>query len=533
MNTRASRFLSVLSILSLFTALVADFPAAYLRAETNPVPAQSSGSMPPDSSTSDLSLAVGKSAIVNSRHPIERVSVGLGEVAEVTAISPQEVLVNGKTPGSTTMIIWEQGGGKQLFDVNVQPSSFVKDSRLGNVRRELAKELPGQDIAVTSENDAIFLRGTAKDLVSVQRAVLIASTGGKVVNLMYVNVPPPQAQILLKVRFASIDRTNGLDLAFHLFSTGAGNTIGTIGTQQFPQANLPAAGSSNTGFTFSDLLNIFLYNKNINLGTTIKALEAKGVLQMLAEPNLLAENGKQASFLAGGEVPYPVFQGSSGGTGAVTIQFKEFGVRLSFIPNITPDGSIHLQVAPEVSSLDYADGVTIQGFNVPALNVRRMKTDIELQDGQSFAISGLLDRQVTQTLEKIPFIGDIPVLGKLFQSKSLHKQNSELLVIVTPEIVRPMPTGAPPVNLHYPVPFLDEKPGVTEKPPGEPLPATIPPVPATLTIPIETLLETLRPEKPLEASGSSQSGTSNGTQQQDTAAPASAAPAPPTASPQP
>jgi len=509
----------------LLSISVVNFPALLLRAESSPVPAQNLGSAPGDSSTRDVSLVVGKSAVVNSERSIERVSVGFGDVAEVQAISPHEVLVNAKAAGSTSMIIWEQGGGKQLFDVNVRPNPFIADTRLESVRSEIAKELPDQDITATAENGAIFLRGTARDLVSADRAALIASTGGRVVNLMYVNIPPPEVQILLKVRFASIDRTTGTDLAFHIFSTGAGNTIGTIGTQQFPQASLPPAGSGSTGFTFSDLLNIFLYNKNINLGTVIKALEAKGALQILAEPNLLAENGKQASFLAGGEVPYPVFQGSSGGVGSVTIQYKEFGVRLNFIPTITPNGTIHLQVAPEVSSLDYTDGVTIQGYNVPGLTVRRMKTQVDLQDGQSFAISGLLDRQVTQTLEKIPFIGDIPILGKLFQSKSLHKQNSELLVIVTPEIVRPMPAGAPPMDLHYPVPFLENEPGVAAKTPGEALPAPLPPVPPGQSMPIETLLESMKPEKPLEVSASVQNGSSAaGTQQPDTGASNSAAP---------
>ncbi len=476
---------------------------------------------------------VGKSTVVNSKLAIERVSVGFGEVAEVQAISPYEVLVNAKAAGSTTMILWQQGGGRQLFDVNVRPNRFLADARLENVRSEIAKELPDQEITVSSENGAIFLRGTAKDLMSADRAALIASTGGRVVNLMYVNIPPPQSQILLKVRFASIDRTNSTNLAFHIFSTGAGNTIGTIGTQQFPQAGLASSGQGNAGpLTLTDLLNVFLFNKNINLGTTIAALESKGVLQILAEPNLLAENGKPASFLAGGEIPYPVFQGTSGGVGSVTIQFKEYGVRLNFIPTIAPNGTIHLQVAPEVSSLDYTNGVVIQGYSVPALTVRRMKTEVDLQDGQSFAISGLLDRQVTQTLEKIPFIGDIPVLGKLFHSKSVTKQNTELLVIVTPVLVRPMPAEAPPVDLHYPVPFLELEPGVPAKTPGQDLPASLPLVPPAQSIPVETLLDSLKPEKPLDTSASSQSGGSTPGTPQDTA-PAAPAPAAPTPPPQP
>jgi pilus assembly protein CpaC len=193
----------------------------------------------------------------------------------------------------------------------------------------------------------------------------------------------------------------------------------------------------------SNLLNVFLFRKDLNLGAAIQALETKGVLQVLAEPNLLAENGKQASFLAGGEIPYPVVQSTSGGTGAITIQFREFGVRLNFIPTVTPNGMIRLQVAPEVSALDYADGLQIQGYTVPALTSRKMQRTVELQDGQSFAISGLLDKRATETYNKVPFMGDIPILGKMFQSKSVNRQNSELIVIVTPELVQPMQPNTP------------------------------------------------------------------------------------------
>ena len=181
----------------------------------------------------------------------------------------------------------------------------------------------------------------------------------------------------------------------------------------------------------------------MNLGATLQALETQGVVQDLAEPNLLAANGKQASFLAGGEFPYPVVQGTSSGSTAVTIEFKEYGIRLNFIPTITPRGTIRLQVAPEVSALDYTNEVQISGFTVPGITTRNVNTEVELRDGQSFVIGGLLDNSVTQTFEKIPFLGDIPILGKFFQSIQRTKANSELIVIVTPEIVAPIPAGQP------------------------------------------------------------------------------------------
>jgi pilus assembly protein CpaC len=453
-----------------------------------------------DTSSNDLAVVVGKSVVVKTEEPIERVSVGFGDVAEAMAVSPHEVLVNGKVPGSTSMIVWQRGGGTFFFDVNVKPNQFLVNNRLGTLRSQIAKELPGQDITVTSENDTIFLRGNAKDLLSVQRATAIAATSGKVLNLMYVDVPAPQAQILLKVRFASLDRTKVSELGLNLFSTGATNTIGAISTQQFSAPSLPATPQANdllAPFTLSNLLNVFLFRKDLNLGAAIQALETKGVLQVLAEPNLLAENGKQASFLAGGEIPYPVVQSTSGGTGAITIQFREFGVRLNFIPTVTPNGMIRLQVAPEVSALDYADGLQIQGYTVPALTSRKMQRTVELQDGQSFAISGLLDKRATETYNKVPFMGDIPILGKMFQSKSVNRQNSELIVIVTPELVQPMQPNTPQPGIEFPKSFLDPDPKAEMRTPGVAVTGSNTVDRVRKPIPIETLMSSLKPEKPL------------------------------------
>jgi pilus assembly protein CpaC len=465
---------------------------------------------PPAESPNDLTIVAGKSALVSSEKPIERISVGFGDIAEATAVSPTEVLVNAKAPGSTSLIIWQQGGGKLFFDLSVQPNKFLANTRLEAVRRELRKELPDQDIALTAEGDFVFLRGQAKDLISVDRAVSIGSTAGKVVNLLYVQIPGREAQILLKVRFASIDRTRAAQLGLNLFSTGGGNTVGTVGTGQFPVPSLQpnqqtTAGANNTAspFVFSDLLNIFLYNKNLNLGTTIKALESKGLLQILAEPNVLTENGKQGSFLAGGEFPIPVVQGSSGagGTQAITIQYREFGVRLNFIPTLTPRGSIHLQIAPEVSSLDFANAITISGFQVPSLTTRKVNTEVELDEGQSFAIAGLLDRRVTDTFEKVPFIGDIPVLGKFFQSKSTSKTNTELIVIVTPELVQPVPSGAQPLSLAYPKSFLETEPASAVRTPG--IDKTGPArAEAVKSVPVEKYIQSLRTQQTLDISGS-------------------------------
>jgi pilus assembly protein CpaC len=489
-----------------------------------------------EESPNDLFVNVGKSVIVNSDQPIQRVAIGFGDVAEATAVGPQEVLVNGKTAGETSLIIWQQGGGKLFFDVRVQPSHFATDSRIEAVRRQFQKELPGQKIDISVENDLIFLRGSAKDLTSADRAVAIASALGKPVNLMYVDVPAPEAQILLKVRFASVDRSRSDQVGMNLFSTGATNTIGAVTTQQFspPSISSSGGGGSGTGVssngvsvTLSNALNLLLFRPDLNLGATIQALQARGLVEVLAEPNVLAQNGKQASFLAGGEFPYPVVQGSSaGGTNAITIQFRQFGVRLNFLPTITPRGTIRLQVAPEVSSLDYANGLTISGFTVPGVSVRTVNTEVELSEGQSFAISGLLDNRETENMSKIPFIGDIPILGKLFQSRTRTKNNTELMVIVTPELVRPIPAGQPIPALNYPVPFLAPNTGKQMTTPGQQTTGPVPVKPPTATVPVETLVKSLE-ERPLlvnSTSGGLSSGMSSGSGQPAAASPAAAAP---------
>ena len=250
--------------------------------------------------------------------------------------------------------------------------------------------------------------------------------------------------------------------------------------------------------TISDALNLFFFRPDLNLGATIKALETQGLVEVLAEPNVLATNGKQASFLAGGEYPYPVVQGISGGVGgAVTILFKEFGVRLNFIPTITPRGTIRLQVAPEVSSLDFTQAVTVSGFQIPSIDIRRVKTEVELNDGQSFAIGGLLDNRETKTFEKIPFIGDIPILGKFFQSISTNKTNTELMVIVTPEIVAPIPAGQPLPALKYPDKFLPSNSNIPMTTPGADVTGAKAPAPPPPSMPVEKLIQSMQPEQPL------------------------------------
>ncbi len=483
-------------------------------------------------SSNDLFVTVGKSVLVDSAQPVVRIAIGVGDIADATAVTRSEILVNGKTPGETSMIVWVAGGGRQFYNLTVRPSDYQAHDRLSGIRRELRATLPGQKLSVTAENNLIFLRGTVKDLTSSKRAVQIASTAGKVVNLLYVDVPPSDPQILLKVRFASVDRTLSEQLGINLFSTGATNTIGTVTTGGFaaPNVTVPSPGVPTVA-TVSNALNLFFFRPDLNLGAVIAAMEARGLVQVLAEPNVLAQNGKEASFLAGGMYPYPVVQGvTGGGVGAVTIQFQQFGVMLNFIPTITPRNTIRLQVSPSVSSLDFANGVSISGFTVPAIDIRSVTTEVELKEGQSFAIGGLLDNRETENFQKIPFIGDIPILGKLFQSMQKSKTNTELIVIVTPEIVAPIPAGQPIPKLNYPASFLPPNSNIPMTNPGPEVTGAKPLAPPKPTMPIETLIESLRPEPPLVINN--MGTTSSGGYGQSGGMPSGAAPGTGTAMPQ-
>lgn len=511
---RAKAGVTIVSCSALSLALSA---GQVVRAQAAPTTPTSAGATFEDS-TNELSVVVGKAVLVDCAQPIQRVAVGLGEVAEVTAVSPTEVMVDGKAPGQTSLIIWDIRGGRQFFNVTVRPTPAISSENLDAVRRELRTELPGQAIRVSYNNSNIFLRGTVGDLTDSARAVEIASTAGKVVNLLDVSLPKSKSQILLRVRIASVDRNRARQLGINPFNLGLGNAVGQVSTGQFSPPQISNSGTSSGqeslsvaggSATFTQELNLLAFFPGLGTGASIEALETRGVVQLLAEPNLMAADGKEASFLSGGEYPYPVVSGTSGGLPAVSIEFKEYGIRLNFIPTITPRGTIRLQVAPEVSALDYTNEVQISGFTVPGLTTRRVNTEVELADGESLLIGGLLDKSLTDTFEKIPFIGDIPILGKLFQSDSRTRNDTELIVLVTPEIVSPIPAGKPIPDLHYPLPFLPPNSNIPMHQPDEKTAEnTLPPPPTS--IPVEKLIESMKPEQPLVIeSGTGGFGTSS------------------------
>ncbi len=437
----------------------------------------------------ELSVTVGKSVLVDSPQTIERIAVSNGALAEAVAISPHEMMLNGLAPGETSLIIWQQGGNRLFFDLTVQRN----ETRLDGIRREMAQELGGDDkVTISMEGDNVFLRGTVPTLTAAQRAVDIASTLGKPINLLRVNIPGTEAQILIKVRFADVDRSATKNLGINLFSLGAANTVGQTATGQFQTPTISSIGSGTVATAaLTSPLQVFLFRPDLNLGATIAALEARNLLQILAEPNVMAINGHNASFLAGGEFPFPNLQGGGAGLGAVTIQFREFGVRINFTPTVTPRGSIRLTVTPEVSSLDFANGLIFNGFTIPALSTRRMSTEVELEEGQTFAIGGLLDNRDTETFNKVPGLGNIPFFGNLFRSRQITKSNSELLVMVTPELVRPIPKGMARPDLKRPGDFLPPNTaGTPPQTPGMDVTGPVPPkAPAEPSMPVEDLIK--------------------------------------------
>ena len=429
-----------------------------------PVPRQQ---MTAPSEGQALHILVGKSVVVNVQTPITRVLSSNPAVIETLATSRTEVVVEGRAAGTSSLILWDETGRSQMLDV-------IVDLDVTGLRTAIERAYPNQQVQVQADGGRLVLTGSVPDSKAADDLNKMATVySAQVVSSLQV-VPLRERQILLEVKFAEVDRTKLQQFGFNLFSTGATNTIGSVGTQQFgaPAVSGALAGvigapltGTKSSFQFSDLLNIFLFRPDINLGATIKDLQQKNVLEILAEPNLMAVNGQKATFLAGGEFPFPIVQPSQGFT-SVTIQFKPFGVRLDFIGTIGNDNVIRLHVAPEVSTLDFTNGLTISGFNIPAISSRRAETEVELKDGQSFAIAGLMDHRAQAQLSKVPGIADVPVLGQLFRSRSINRSNTELLVLVTPHIVDPVhsPT-ATPVEPKPAIPYIDN-PRFDEKLPG-------------------------------------------------------------------
>jgi pilus assembly protein CpaC len=377
-----------------------------------------------------MTLVVGRGAVVDCPGGVARVSTSNPEAVDTVLASESEVLLQAKAAGQATLVVWSKAGGRTSYEVTVQPD-------LEPLRALLRESFPGEQIDVRPSRDSAALVGRASTPAVAERALaLAAGTMKGAVSAVRVT-PAPERQVLLRVRFAEVNRTVTTEQGVNLFSTGAANTPGAISTGQFPSVTTREAAGFASTFALSDILNVFALRPDLNLGVIIRDLQSRGLLQILAEPNLVATNGKEASFLAGGEFPVPIVQ-SGVNAGAVTVQFREFGIRLSFLPQLSPGGTIKLHVKPEVSTVDTSNGVTVSGFRIPALSTRRIETDVELAEGQSFVIAGLLDDRVIESLSELPGLSRIPVLGALFRSRARTKSKSELVVVVTPEVASPV-----------------------------------------------------------------------------------------------
>ncbi len=439
-----------------------------------------------------VQIVAGRSTVLDIGTPITRVSLTNADIADAMVTSASQLLLHGKTPGTISMFVWEKSGGVRRYDIAVGRD-------IGRLSEQVKQLFPGETIQVTANGRDIVVSGTVPTKEVAEKVVNLATAfvekKEEVVNLLQVQSRPSN-QVLLKVRFAEVSRSALTELGINFFTspTGINNTLGRVTTQQFSAPGYTDLEVTKTGtdpfkfgadvatakgnYSFSDFLNLFILSEKYDLGVLIKALQTRGLFQSLAEPNLVAESGKEASFLAGGEFPIPVAQ--AGGGNAITIEFKEFGVRLNFTPVVDGD-NIHLKVAPEVSTLDFANGIQLQGFRIPALSSRKTSTELVLKNNQTFAIAGLLNNSMTATMTKIPGIGDIPVLGLLFRSKAAQKNRTELVVMITPQLLTEGSTGVTGTLPRMKEPFLSplkDKDSVAVPPPAfsqsslEPLPST-------------------------------------------------------------
>ena len=414
-----------------------------------------------------LMLTAGRSMVLTTTYDITRIAITDPKIADAVVVQPREVLIDGRSAGTVSLIVWG-GGRREQYDVVVDPG-------VTTLQQTFQTLFPGEDIRVAVNDDAIILAGQVSTNSVMLRAAEIAATtkaNVRVVNMLQLPGGSASQQVMLQVRFAEVNRAALLQAGFSLFTNAQRYSARTT-TQQFAAPDFDDAESGD-GLVFTDFLNLFFYDRKEGIGGVLKALESKGYFQSLAEPNLIAYNGQEASFLAGGEFPVPVVQGNAANN-SISIIFKEFGVKLRFTPTIAGD-VIRLKVAPEVSSLDFNNGITLQGFRIPALLTRRAETDVELRDGQSFAIAGLLNNVSQEDKAAIPILGKLPIIGALFRSKSDRAERTELMVLITPRLVRPLdPDEVPPLPTR-PKAFLPAPTGDEDAPPpGDPGAAPRPP----------------------------------------------------------
>jgi pilus assembly protein CpaC len=404
-------------------------------------------------------LTAGRSTVLRTDFEIVRIAVTNPAVADATPVQGRELLIDGKTPGTVSLIVWGPTERKH-YDLVVEPA-------ITTLQTQLRALFPGEEIAVSATDEAIILSGAVSSNNVSLRAAEIAQASSakiKVINMLQLPSGQESQQVMLQVRFAEVNR-RALNEVGASFIVARNDYSGRSTTQQFAAPTENRSATENE-IVFSDFLNLFFFNHQEGWGAVVKALQSRGFFQSLAEPNLIAYNGQEASFLAGGEIPVPIVQGG-GANSAVTVVYKEFGIKLTFTPTIAGD-IIRLKVAPEVSTLDFGNGITLEGFRIPALSTRRAQTNVELRDGQSFAIAGLLDNLTQEDSAAIPFLSRIPIIGTFFKSKADRAERTELMVLITPRLVRALePDEVPPLPT-LPRRFLPAPTGIERGAPGNP-----------------------------------------------------------------
>lgn len=407
--------------------------------------ARESFSMPLPASNQTLHIAVGHSMVLTSATPLRRMYVGNPDVLQTYTSGVTEIVLTPKIAGTSSLIVWDGNGGERLYTVSA-------DLDPQSLRAALRDAFPGSTLSAETGDGRIYLSGTAPTEAASEGAVKLAQLFGKdIVNSIRV-VPARIKQVELKLRIVEVDRTKLEQFGINIF-TGGSNAISTS-TQQFVTGE---SGVGTSAFTTADPLNLLFYNFSHAVGASIADLEQRDVLQVLAEPTLVTISGVPARFLSGGEFPVPVVQGGIGTTAAVTIVFRPYGVKVDFMPTVNDDGSIRLKISPEVSTLDYNNAVTISGFTIPALSTRRAETEVQIRDGQTFMVSGLLDHRTTESLSKVPGISSIPILGELFKSKNVDHSVVELVLLVTATVVDPQTSTDRPSEPRMSSPLMQSK----------------------------------------------------------------------------
>src|SRR5271168_4959315 len=401
----------------------------------------------------DLRLSIGKSVVIDYPSDIRQVYTSNPDIVDASPATTREILLHAKGLGSATMVVWSKSGQRTFYNCTV-------DLNLEPLRRMLKETFPYDDIQVRSSRDTLSLNGSVRSKDDIDRMVAVAGSFAKtVIPNLSIGGGVAEKQILLRVKFAELDRVREVQYGVNLLASPGGTLIGattgqftsttTTGSAQVPTST----GGSTAVSTITQALSLFAFDPKLNLGAFLKALESQSILQTLAEPNLVTTSGKEASFLVGGEFPVPVVQGGSG-AGAVTVQFKEFGIRLKFLPTLTDHKTMKIHLQQEVSSLDPADGVTLNGFVIPAISTRRAETDVELGEGQSFVVAGLVSNAEADTFVKIPILGSLPIIGYLFKTKDEKKNRTDLVVLVTPEVTEPLGPNDPKPSVYMPRDFL-------------------------------------------------------------------------------